>query len=155
MTLNRQLTQQAYRLFQNAVQRGDIERPSVCSHCGGNEPHRTSNRTIHGHHEDYAKPLAIMWLCGRCHESLHYEADSPVRTAQPPIAIYTLASKEPRLTGVPTDQQREAFKGWIQLLKLWDGGHSVADIARMRGVSWPSAQRHIQRALAAREKGWV
>lgn len=46
---------------QRAVLRGDLKRPDACERCG-----RLSSR-IEGHHEDYAKPLEIVWLCKPCH----------------------------------------------------------------------------------------
>ena len=30
-----------------------------------------STRLVDGHHEDYAKPLEITWLCRSCHARLH------------------------------------------------------------------------------------
>ena len=50
----------------NAVKRGDLVRPSVCSRCP--ETHR-----IEGHHDDYGKPLEVMWLCTACHRARHKE----------------------------------------------------------------------------------
>ena len=29
--------------------------------------------TVEAHHEDYAKPLEVVWLCGRHHRQLHAE----------------------------------------------------------------------------------
>lgn len=35
-----------------------------CTVCGSTED-------IHAHHEDYSKPLEIIWLCGKHHRELH------------------------------------------------------------------------------------
>jgi len=48
-----------------AIQRGELVRPESCSHC-----HRTGCQ-IMGHHEDYSKPLSVIWLCQRCHLAVH------------------------------------------------------------------------------------
>ena len=50
----------ARKITQNGLRNGIIVRPSVCSVCG-------KSGKIHAHHEDYSKPLEIMWLCPRCH----------------------------------------------------------------------------------------
>jgi hypothetical protein len=41
-------------------------KPSECSVC---------NRTgrIHGHHNNYDKPLEVIWVCPRCHTDIHKE----------------------------------------------------------------------------------
>jgi hypothetical protein len=56
--------QNARMALNQAVKRGDIERPHSCSKCGSTEQ-------IEGHHEDYNKPLDVEWLCRPCHATLH------------------------------------------------------------------------------------
>lgn len=47
-----------------AVKRGVLTRPSVCSEC-------SQEKSLHGHHEDYSRPLEVVWLCCRCHKRRH------------------------------------------------------------------------------------
>jgi len=58
--------QNARNVFRNAVQRKELLRPNRCSTCG-------IVGKIDGHHEDYNKPLEIVWLCKRCHRLRHVE----------------------------------------------------------------------------------
>ena len=44
------------------MRRGEITR-GPCEVCG-------SSKT-HGHHEDYSRPLDVVWLCGLHHRELH------------------------------------------------------------------------------------
>lgn len=48
----------------NAVRDGTITKPSTCSSCD-------KACRIHGHHDDYTKPLEVVWLCARCHRNVH------------------------------------------------------------------------------------
>jgi len=56
--------QQARSDFNVAVRRGRINRPSECSACG-------VKCRPEGHHDDYAKPLHVKWLCRPCHSLAH------------------------------------------------------------------------------------
>jgi hypothetical protein len=47
-----------------AVRSGKMSRPGICSCC-------ETSCTPQGHHADYAKPLAVVWLCARCHRRTH------------------------------------------------------------------------------------
>lgn len=52
-------------LVGRAVDRGVLERPDHCPECGQSE------LGIHAHHEDYTKPLDVVWLCSECHGKRH------------------------------------------------------------------------------------
>ena len=54
----------ANRILQYNVLKGKIIRPKVCSICG------TDKGGIEGHHEDYSKPLDVIWSCNPCHKVL-------------------------------------------------------------------------------------
>lgn len=58
-----------YKLMDAALKAGVIKNPGVCSVCGcTSEDHR-----IEAHHEDYDKPLDIVWVCTPCHRKLDGE----------------------------------------------------------------------------------
>lgn len=58
-----------------AIKRGDLQRPTCCADCG-----RTVE--VHGHHDDYAKPLDVRWLCRQCHAAEHKQEPSWVIAAR-------------------------------------------------------------------------
>jgi len=43
-----------------------LKKPNNCSLCGLTE-------NICAHHEDYSKPLDIIWACAKCHKQIHME----------------------------------------------------------------------------------
>lgn len=51
----------------HAVKRGELLKPDNCEDCG------KPSEMIHGHHEDYTKPLDVVWLCPPCHMARHYD----------------------------------------------------------------------------------
>lgn len=48
-----------------AIRKGKIQKPQTCERCG----EQFSN--LQAHHENYEKPLEIVWLCESCHKLLH------------------------------------------------------------------------------------
>jgi hypothetical protein len=54
-----------HMILGNAVRSGKIIKPEECSEC-----HQILRR-IDAHHEDYSKPLEVVWLCHKCHMRLH------------------------------------------------------------------------------------
>jgi len=46
----------------NAVRDGRVKR-LPCEFCG--------DEKVHAHHDDYSKPLDVIWLCPKCHRRLH------------------------------------------------------------------------------------
>ena len=48
-----------------AVKTGKLIKPERCEYCN-----RKAQR-IEGHHEDYSKPLDVIWLCRSCHGKIH------------------------------------------------------------------------------------
>jgi ribosomal protein S27AE len=52
-----------------ATKRGELTRPDTCEQCG------RTGVVIHGHHDDYSKPLEVRWLCPQCHRA-HHAADA-------------------------------------------------------------------------------
>lgn len=54
----------AHKIVAKAKELGLLEL-GLCEKCG-------TDRNIHAHHEDYSKPLSVVWLCSSCHGKLHY-----------------------------------------------------------------------------------
>lgn len=54
---------QIHQQVNNAVRDGRLVK-TPCSVCG-------SEYRIHGHHDDYSKPLDVLWLCPQHHQDRH------------------------------------------------------------------------------------
>jgi hypothetical protein len=57
----------------NAVRDGKLTKPEACERC------QSTALRLHGHHEDYSKPLEVMWLCEPCHGKRHREINAERR----------------------------------------------------------------------------
>lgn len=56
----------------SALRSGKLHKPNHCEDC----KKRFSKNKIEGHHEDYDKPLEVIWLCRKCHRKLHRKLNS-------------------------------------------------------------------------------
>jgi hypothetical protein len=54
----------ARKMVECAIRNGFMERPNSCSIC-------SIECNPDGHHPDYNKPLEVVWVCRKCHFSLH------------------------------------------------------------------------------------
>lgn len=59
----------AMRKVQAALKEGSLIRPDRCQLCG-------STGRLAGHHEDYSRPLTVLWVCYSCHRQIHANEQS-------------------------------------------------------------------------------
>lgn len=59
--VNNKLKAKARGIVSKSVLRGKIIKPKYCSGC------LKEKIVLQGHHEDYSKPLEVIWLCPPCH----------------------------------------------------------------------------------------
>jgi hypothetical protein len=55
----------AHGAISRAIKAGVLTRPTECNRC------QSTKFPIHGHHDDYSKPLSVIWLCSPCHGDEH------------------------------------------------------------------------------------
>jgi hypothetical protein len=70
----------AQQALKSAVRDGKLVR-QPCEACAKNG--HVQYGTSHGHHEDYSKPLEVIWLCSLHHRWVHASRRSEVLTATP------------------------------------------------------------------------
>ena len=58
----------AHIIVGNAIRKGDLKKGS-CEVCGKSD-------IVHAHHDDYDKPLDVMWLCPIHHFERHKKTDN-------------------------------------------------------------------------------
>lgn len=63
------MNKQRARDLANLAQRKGVLIPQPCADCGA--PADQTQK----HHEDYDRPLDVIWLCSKCHGVRHREAD--------------------------------------------------------------------------------
>lgn len=65
------LVRRAHRAVRSALARGELVRPDVCEQADRGD----CLGKIEGHHDDYAKPLEVRWLCQRHHAEADRERE--------------------------------------------------------------------------------
>lgn len=75
-----------------AILKGVLIQPVMCSKCGNTQVFKDGRNGIQAHHEDYDKPLEIIWLCQKCHHDWHKNnkaknADEPDKSKEPTGAV--------------------------------------------------------------------
>ena len=63
MNIDRAYKEKISKKLQEAVRMGIVVKPDTCEMCHQQLP----KNKIHGHHEDYSKPLEVKWVCSSCH----------------------------------------------------------------------------------------
>lgn len=61
----------AQNVLEEAIERGIVERKTVCEKCGYSGTFQDGRTAIQAHHCDYNKPLDVIWLCQKCHHEWH------------------------------------------------------------------------------------
>ena len=62
---NNLIKRYAANIVNNAIRDGRLTKSRVCEECN------KDNEIIHGHHDDYAYPMQVRWLCPKCHSDWH------------------------------------------------------------------------------------
>jgi hypothetical protein len=61
----------AHRAVARAVRKGKLVKPAYCQHRG------CKRVRLEAHHDDYTKPLEVIWLCRRHHAARHKRMSIP------------------------------------------------------------------------------
>lgn len=66
-----EIKRKARSLLNTALASNKVIKDNFCWWC------LTTKKKVFAHHEDYSKPLDIVWLCGRCHYYSRYDWAGP------------------------------------------------------------------------------
>lgn len=100
-----------------------------CEICG--------EKQVHAHHEDYSKPLEVVWLCKSCHKSLHITKSGET----PRLPEYYL-NKQPRKLHHKKFQPAPLENKLNEILSLKEQGLSYRKIAKLLDISVTSVYRY-------------
>ena len=64
------MSKRAGHFVEQAVRKGVLV-PEACEKCGASGKASDGRSLVHGHHDDYNKPLEVRWLCQKCHHIWH------------------------------------------------------------------------------------
>lgn len=124
---------QQCRMVCRCARRNGRLKPSPCEVCG--EP------KVHGHHDDYTQPLAVRWLCQKCHSALH-ESLNPPRPKRAPAAP---RPRKKTACGLSHAARRERMRVMIARI---DAGDSIDVIA----AEFDVCTAYLHQAIRTRNK---
>lgn len=124
-------TKNAHIAVRRAIQDGLLENPNCCELCGA------EGRVV-AHHDDYAKPLDVRWLCKKCHMSLDTRAHR----------------KFGRDKGVPSNNHHNDARN-AEIVRLFDNGRGLThrQIAEKFGMNVSAVSMVIVRWNKRFKKG--
>ena len=137
--------QMAYYTVKIALQNGDLIRPCRCQECG-------KDCFPDAHHEDYSKPLDIMWLCDSCHSRKNPNSFKPLmpmyyefsqtkdffRNEQRKCPVSS--APEPEKNSAPRRQKRDVPRRWsgtvLDSPMITRGKERAALYERLKAAGW-------------------
>lgn len=111
----------------------------ACEHCGADK--------TQAHHEDYLKPLEVVWLCTKCHAARHIQIKSAIGFIPKPGSRY-----------VPHPLEYPKDKLAVKAAELRAEGLSYSGTAEVLGVTkgtvykWLNNVAYIKRPASERKQ---
>jgi uncharacterized protein YodC (DUF2158 family) len=133
----------AVYLVGQAVRRGELT-PQPCQVCGENPVNKNGSRGVHAHHDDYDKPLEVIWLCALHHGQIHRvmreeEINLPMPDTLPESSSYS--SEEPSLS----EEILALMRGQEPMeLKNMENEIRVGDVVQLKSGGPPMTVGEIQ-----------
>ena len=120
-----------------AIKSGKLIKPDICPKCG-------SSIDIEHHHEDYSKPLDVVWLCIKCHAVLH---GSIYETGRPDNKQFLLNILAEKGNYVHVDNVR---REGMNIVAIVEGGRSTpvfihSDIDGVESQVYSRAKQRVKR----------
>lgn len=114
----------AHSIVNEAIRTAKLVKPSKCSCCN-------LEKEVQAHHEDYEKPLQIIWLCSTCHSNLHKQKRIENGFQYKPIKQYVRKGTKYRGGSKPYKKDHR----YIQAIELRQQGKTYQQIADITGIS--------------------
>ena len=116
-----------HELVRIAVEGGHLPRPLFCSDCG-------KCRRVVAHHDDYARPLEIRWLCRPCHRAWH-ESNGPGLNHYRSDMMPTRATLKVKSVVPKRPEEPAADARYGRMVDLAASGKTLRGIAAEYGIS--------------------
>lgn len=112
-----------HSIVNEAIRTGKLVKPIKCSCCN-------LEKEVQAHHEDYEKPLEIIWLCSTCHSNLHKQKRIKNGFQYKPVKQYIRKGYSHK-GGTPYKKDHR----YAQAIELRQQGKTYQQIADITGIS--------------------